>query len=66
MIKTGYNGALISDDSLDELVEKLDEWAENDSIVNELSQNAYNSATRFDIKKIGDMWQTLLEEINNL
>ena len=53
MIKTGYNGALISDDNMQELVEKLNEWGNNEIVVKELSQNAYNSALKFDIKKCG-------------
>ncbi len=64
MVKNGYNGALISDNSLDEMVEKLNAWGSDEILLKQLSKNAYSSALKFDIKEVGDLWENLIESIN--
>ena len=65
MVKTNYNGALISDNNYDELLVKLNEWGEDKLLLKKFSQNAYTSALNFDLEKVGNKWQHLLEDIQS-
>lgn len=63
MIKNQYNGALIADDNLDEMVEKLNEWGKSESLMNTFSKNANASAMDFDVEEIGQIWEKLIKSL---
>lgn len=62
MVKTGYNGALISDNDEDELLAKLNEWGNSEETRNLFIPNTYNSAIKFDIDHVGDTWEKVISE----
>lgn len=64
MVKTGYNGALISDNNEEELLAKLNEWGNNEEVRNLLIPNTYSSAMEFDIDHVGDIWEKVIKQIS--
>lgn len=61
IIKDGVNGYITEQDDIDSMALKICEVLANDSLQNELSENAKKMVNRFDSAHIGAKWKLLID-----
>lgn len=65
MIESGLNGFLIPNNNLEQLVAKLNELGHNEMLVNSLGMKANESANKFYLEQVGNIWEKLITNNEN-